>query len=148
MAVRRIVGKRFPATIFQSRLGQATGPDVVWSANSGVLVSFRLPVPQSGEGERLNGELHLRWTAGQNLTVQPPISSRPTAIGPVTDRAVTTRPATAVVEEDEPEDRFAKLLASMTVTQRSVLDARIPQKTISNDHAPDRSSQRGSVFVN
>jgi hypothetical protein len=123
-----------PTTIFNSRLGQASGPNVVWSANSAVLVSFTLPVAPSIVGERVNGELHLRWTpASPNVPVQPPIAITPPAGDSATTQTVTTRPDP--IEEDEPEDRLAKLLANMTGAQRDVFDARIPQKTISIDSA-------------
>ena len=41
-----------PTTVFQSRYGQATMNAIVWKPGDSVLVSFKLPVPESGEGER------------------------------------------------------------------------------------------------
>jgi hypothetical protein len=111
-----------PATIFKTMLGQASGPSVSWTRNQGVLVFFTVPLK-----ERVNGELHLRWREPEvstNRSLSPTIGS------------ATIRSQAEI--EDEPEDRFAKIVAGMTQAQRKVFDARIPRKTISHDRAPIR----------
>lgn len=112
-----------PATVFSSELGQATAGMSV-AQNQGILISFTMPVPDSGEGEMVNGELHLKWTM-----------PRGGGIAPVrTFRAAVAHPPTE--PESEPEDRLAQLLGRMTPAQRTTLNARIPVTTITRRNVP------------
>jgi len=124
-----------PATVFESQHGQATGAMSV-AANQGVLLSFTMPVPQSGEGEMVDGELHLTWTNPSRpfptRTLSPPsIGGRRVPVGTATVSAVAGR-------EDEPEDGLAQLIGGMTQAQRQTFTARIPRKSISPSHVPLR----------
>jgi hypothetical protein len=113
-----------------TKLGQASGPDVVWAPNQGVLVSFTMPVPQSGEGELVDCDLHLAWIMGR--AVRPPI---PVPIGP---RPVVSAGAVLSVPQqgrEESEVAFEKLLSSMTPAQRKLYDAKILPTTVSRDTA-------------
>jgi len=114
-----------PSTVFNSRLGQATAGMSV-AIDQGVLISFTMPVPPSGEGEIVNGELHLRWT----MIARPPLGSlRPSGL-----RASTS--AQAEREDDDPEARIAELVKRMTPAQRKTADSKIPQKITSLDRSP------------
>jgi hypothetical protein len=109
---------------FHSRFGQASGPNVTFSSNQGVLVSFTLPVPQSGEGERINGELHLRWSGA--AAGQPPV----VGLRPIVETRDVPEP---VEREDDAESHVRQLVEKMTPAQRSAFNAKIPPKTISKD---------------
>jgi hypothetical protein len=50
-------------TTFQTNNRQASGPDVSFAPNAGVLVKFKLPRPEA-RGLN-NGELHLSWAGGK-----------------------------------------------------------------------------------
>jgi hypothetical protein len=116
-----------PATVFNSELGQATAGMSV-AQNQGVLISFTMPAPDSGEGEMVNGELHLKWSAPRGGI---------RSIGSVMSLGglrATTRPP--VQQEDEPEDRLAQLVTRMTPAQRSTFEARLPQRSISRKSVP------------
>src|SRR5262249_9836295 len=119
-----------PSSKVHTKLGQASGPEVVWAANQGVLVSFTMPVPQSGEGELVDCDLHLAWTMGR--AVRPPI---PVPFGP---RPVARPGAALSVPQqgrEESEVAFEKLLSSMSPAQRKLYDAKISPRTISREHA-------------
>jgi len=122
-----------PDTVFESQFGQVTAGMSV-AANQGVLISFKMPVPQSGEGEMVDGELHLKWTISGRV-FQPPGTLSPATAGTRRSPAVIGI-ATQAVREDEPEDRFAQLLAGMTTTQRATFNSRMPQKSISRNKVP------------
>ena len=116
-----------PSTVFNSELGQATAGMSV-APNQGVLISFTMPVPDSGEGEMVNGELHLKWSAPRGGI---------RSIGSVTSIGAI-RPATRppVEREDEPEDGLAQLVTRMTPAQRSTFEARLPRRSISRKSVP------------
>lgn len=123
-------------TVFRSRLGVASGPDVLWAPNQGVLVSFTMPVlsqvptSQFPLGERVHGELHLQWTGSGTIGTLGTLARRPSL-------TATTR--AQAEQEDEPESRFAQLVTRMNPVQRRLFDSRMAQKrTISSDAAPLR----------
>jgi len=123
-----------PDTMLRCRFGQAAGPRVTSVPNVGLLVSFFLPVPDSDDGEEINGELHLQWTGGTRVGTFNGTFNR---TSPPTVFGTTTSNAASVDEGDEyeHEGRFAKLIANMTVDQRSTFSARLPRKTVSFDDA-------------
>lgn len=110
------------STIFKSRLGNATGPIVVGAPNNSVLVTFKLPVPQTGEGERVNGELHLHWTGTSMKKIQLPI--------------VSANNKQQEESDDKAESRFDQLLTKMNSSQRNIFDAKMKtqQRVISFDN--------------
>ena len=118
-------------TFLRCRFGKAAGPRVVSAAGTGVLVSFFLPVPDSDEGEMINGELHLQWTGNVPKVGGFNRISLPGTLGSTTFNAE----ADEAEDENEPEGRFAQLMASMTVDQRKMFTARLPRKTVSFDEA-------------
>jgi hypothetical protein len=111
-----------PTTVFQSRYGQATMNAIVWKPGDSVLVSFKLPVPESGEGERVNGELHLQWS-GHPRKRPPP---RPGELLRLRDDD----------DKDEPEHIIVDLVAGMRPEQRAIFEARFPREEPSFDSAP------------
>ena len=114
-----------PSTVFESRLGQATGALAV-AKNQGVLLSFTMAVPPTPlvPGEMVNGELHLKWTVPRGGVLHPPVDGMMIA----RDR----RPPRPVIEtaEDDPEDRLARLLTSMSPAQRKVIATKAPEPRV------------------
>ena len=82
-----------------------------------------MPVPQSGEGELVDGELHLAWTTSRIIRPPIPIGPRPVA------RAVSVPQQ----GREESEAAFDQLLAKMTPAQRKLYDSKISRETISRD---------------
>jgi hypothetical protein len=120
-----------PSTVFESRLGQATGSLAV-AKNQGVLLSFTMAVPQIlHPGEMVNGELHLKWTVPPGGTRHPPFDLSTTLV------ATDGRAPQPVVEQrdDEPEDRLARLFAGMTPEQRLTIGARAPRPPLTHEKA-------------
>src|SRR5207253_6697629 len=115
-----------PSTVFESRFGQATGGLAV-AKNQGVLLSFTMAVPPSPlvPGEMVNGELHLKWTVPPGGTIRPPLGGMMT----VTERR-RSLPPTAQQREDEPEERVARLLATMTSAQRLMMATKAPEPPV------------------
>jgi hypothetical protein len=58
-----------PSTTFLCKFGQATDLAKLMAPNQRVLVSFTPPVPQSGEGEMVNGELHVDYPYEQSYCI-------------------------------------------------------------------------------
>lgn len=112
-----------PATVFDSELGQATAGMSV-SQNQGILISFTMPVPNSGEGEMVNGELHLKWTMPRG------------GIGTAPVRTIRALSRATSESESEPEDRLAQLLGNMSPAQRATLNARMPTRTVTRHNVP------------
>jgi hypothetical protein len=114
-----------PSTVFESRLGQATGALAV-AKNQGVLLSFTMAVPPTPlvPGEMVNGELHLKWTVPRGGVIRPPLDGMMIA----RDR----RPPRPVIEtaEDDPEDRLARLLTNMSPAQRKVITTKAPEPRV------------------
>jgi hypothetical protein len=143
--------ERLPSTVFQSRLGQASGPEMVWSAGDAVLVSFTLPVPQSGEGERINGELHLRWSGSpaaaqcEQTFPRPVHPIDPGVLGEAPAGRGRRRPRIEPTDvglaktEEEPEVLFSRLVAGMTPQQRATFEARFPRTPPTYDDASVQS---------
>jgi len=126
------------STVFRSKLGQAVGPEVVWAVNQGVLVSFTMPVPQFGEGELMDGVLHLAWTMGGNIRPPGPFPPRPFPVGPrlgISSGAVINFPQQG---REQSEVAFEQLLGRMTPAQRQLYDSKISPKTVTRDTAPVR----------
>ena len=123
-----------PATVFESRLGQATGSLGV-ANNQGVLLSFAMAVPQSPllPGEMVNGELHLKWTVPPGGAVHPPFEG---TLATFNDGR--TRPPVVEQREDEPEDRLAKLVAGLPPAQRQQFEAKFPRNPVAFYRAPVR----------
>ena len=112
-----------PTTVFNSELGQATAGMSV-AQSQGILISFTMPVPDSDEGEMVNGELHLKWTMPRGGI----------GTGPVRTFRSVSRPVAEF--ESEPEDRLAQLLKTMSPAQRTTFNARVPAKTITRRSVP------------
>jgi len=114
-----------PSTVFESRLGQATGALAV-AKNQGVLLSFTMAAPPSPlfPGEMVNGELHLKWTVPRGGVLHPPVDGMMIA----RDR----RPPRPVIEtaEDDPEDRLARLLTNMSPAQRKLIATKAPEPRV------------------
>lgn len=131
------------STIFRSRLGDASGPQVSWAANEGVLVSFTMQVPRSGEGEIVHGELHLQWTgAFERIAAATPRATKkdlPGSLfnvsGLVGDSTTGVATSARAGQEEEPEARMARLLSGMTPDQRKSFEE---TSTISPDNASVR----------
>ena len=116
-----------PTTNFKSKLGQATAGMSV-AQNQGVLISFTMPVPDSDEGEMVNGELHLKWSSP---------GGRVPSIGPFASLgAIRSVGRPPVEREDEPEDRLAHLVTTMTPAQRSTLEASLPRRALARNSVP------------
>ena len=126
-----------PATVFESELGQATAGMSV-AQNQGVLISFTMPVPQSGEGEMVDGELHLKWTISGRVFQPPGTLSTATTRTTRPPRVIGTTTIGPQAEGEEPEVGFAQLVTGMTPAQRRTFDARMPQKSISHNRVPLR----------
>jgi len=114
-----------PATVFESKLGQATGSLAV-ANNQGVLLSFTMAVPPSPfvPGEMVNGELHLKWTVPPGGGIRPPVG------GVMVAR--DTRPPRPVAQprEDDPEERIGRLVAAMTPAQRLTIATKAPEPPV------------------
>jgi hypothetical protein len=124
-------------TQFLSRLGQATGPGVTPQPNTGVDVSFTMPVPQSGDGERVNGELHLHWTLPPGRTAVQPIG--PQRFGSVSIATTGVGSLSPEAEEGEPEARVEAALNALTPAQLQTFRARLPAKVVSFDGQTPRA---------
>ncbi|HYK42686.1 MAG TPA: hypothetical protein VE007_09870, partial [Thermoanaerobaculia bacterium] len=127
-----------PATVFESRLGQATGSLAV-ANNQGVLLSFTMAVPQSPllPGEMVNGELHLKWSVPPGGHFPPPLDG--TFAGPAaTASGGATRTPVVEQREDEPEDRLARLVAGLAPAQRQQFEAKFPRNPVAFYRAPVR----------
>jgi hypothetical protein len=109
-----------PGPQFLTRLGQASGPSVSPLSGQGVLVSFRLPAPNAGHFERINGELHLHWTG---------VFTRAPRVARFGAGARTSEE----FQEGEPEARVAAALAKLTPAQRAKFKANLPAKTAGMD---------------
>jgi hypothetical protein len=90
---------------------------------TGVLVSFSLAPP--GQGDRMNGELHLQWV-GQP---QAMFLSRDVAIPGLTPKAASAKED----PEDDPEIVAAQDFAKLTPQQRALVLPKLPQR----DTTPD-----------
>jgi len=120
-----------PSTVFESRLGQATGGLAV-AKSQGVLLSFTMAVPPNPllPGEMVNGELHLKWTVPPGGTLHPPL-------GGTLAMSTGGPPPQPVVEQPEegPEDRLGRLVAAMTPVQRLKIAVKAPQPPVARQRA-------------
>ncbi len=108
-------------TQFLSNDPQASGPSMSAAVNQGVLASFTMSDPHE-DGTRINGELHLRWSAPAGISMRLPI------------RAIPPGPVTLPVEtEDDAEAKFGALVTNMPKQARTALLANIAKKNIAQD---------------
>jgi hypothetical protein len=147
------------ATTFLAASVGTSGPNVQSAANQGLLVSFTLPTPQFVLGictncNRINGEIHLNWQAGQGPAPIPATAIRPrvTAIGSLAlaDHQVVAvaHSATNVgshvsggtADKGSPEEAVASLLIKASNAKRSQYLAMLPKRTASLDGEPLKPS--------
>jgi hypothetical protein len=133
------------ATTFLAASSGASGPNVQSAAKQGLLVSFTLPSPQFVAGictncNRINGEIHLNWQAGQGPAPIPSATlNSPTAAnlhGVVVGHPITKLGSQLGGEEAEkgsPEEIVGTLLTKASPAQRTQYLAVLPKKTVSLD---------------
>ena len=115
------------ATTFLTNSNQASGPAVSLVLGQGATVEFDLPAPEAGA--RINGELHLQWTAG--AAGSPAARAAEAARVGIAERAATMRPAVspAVMAAHpvaiEGEKRLDQLLSQLPADKRASLKSQL-----------------------
>jgi hypothetical protein len=94
-------------------------PQIIWSPNEGVLVTFPNIPPGTQQEARVNGELHLKWDS-ESVVVFPPCGRRQASVD-------------SEKEDQEPEKIVARIIADMTPRQLSLYYSKFPNKLTTYD---------------
>ena len=119
-------------TKFEAR-DSGTSWAVQSAPNQGLLVSFTLTAPQSGTGNRINGELHLQWPGGQGPAPIPGTAANTAARTAAVGRLPVGRLPVGAAQVQEPEKRLASAVTKMSTIQRSQFLAQFPRPPVSHD---------------